>query len=51
MILGDDPGSDCVGGKGGTAHRKIVMQFRLQSANHLGIEFPFETRLPCGDVL
>jgi len=51
MILVDQPGTNRVSGEGGTTHRNIVMQFRLQAANYLGIEFPLETRLPCGDGL
>ena len=51
MILVDEPGPDCMGGKGGTTHRKIVRQLSLQIANQLGIEFSLETRLRCRDDL
>src|SRR5207249_3206518 len=51
MILVDEPGPDCMGGEGGTTHRKIVRQLNLQMANQLGFEFPLETRLRCGDGL
>ena len=51
MILVDEPRPDGMGGEGGTTHRNIVRQLRLQVANHLRIEFPLETRLRCRDGL